>query len=106
MEARQRTAGLSVVLTAAEIRQLGLLCQITAHRLADSMGQGEQALVFHRVAEKASRQLCELQPGRAAYLLHLAASIAQLEAGSAAPQVLDAYRAALQAATAEKGACV
>jgi hypothetical protein len=110
LEQYQRASGFSPLLTAAELRQLCLLMQrYAAVVLADKADQeqaGQQALALRRTALAASRQLCKLQPGSAAYLLHLAkdTAAAEVEGGTAMKRNLKATRTAMQAAIAEKGA--
>ena len=104
LEEYQRAAGFSPMLTAAELHNLCLLVQReAAEHLAAKAQSGQQALALRRTALAASRQLCALQPGSAANLLHLANALAQLGVSKATQQESDAFRAALQAATAEKG---
>ena len=106
LEEYQRASGFSPMLTAAEMYQLCLLLQRSAATcLADETAGEQQALALRRTALAASRQLCELRPSCAAYLLHLAknTSSAGMETGSVSRREWEAYQAALQAATAEKG---
>ena len=110
LEQAQRDWGDSApVLTAAEMRQLCLLLQrFTANMLAtDQLVRGEQqAVALLQTSLRASRKLCELQPGRAAYMLQMADDLAGLQIDGPSPtrQELEAYQAALEAATAEHGA--
>ena len=104
LEEYQRVAGFRPMLTAAEMRQLSLLLQReAAAQMADKAHSEQQALALRRTALTASRQLCELQPGCAAYLLLLAQATSALQGSSATRQELEAFRAALQAAAAETG---
>ena len=103
LEEYQRAAGFSHLLTAAEMHQLCLLLQRkAAEDLAAKAQSEQQALVPWRTALAASRQLCELQPGSAAYLLLLAGALSGFTS-KGTQQELGAYRAALQAATVERG---
>ena len=107
LEVYQRASGFSHMLTAAEMRQLCLRLQRSAAtRLADQAAGEQQALALRRTALAACRQLCALQPSSAACLLPLAAGLqatSLLQASNATRQELEAFRAALQAATAENG---
>jgi hypothetical protein len=104
LEAHQRASGFDPVLTAAEMRQLCLMMQRYASRLLALSPEGaQQALALRRTALAASRQLCELRPSSAAYLLKVAKDTAELGANKTSRQELQAFQAALQAATAEKG---
>ena len=103
LEEYQRAAGFSPMLTAAEMHQLCLLLQCrAAEDLAAKAQSEQQALALRQTALAANRQLCELQPGSAAYLLLLARAVSVVEV-NATRQESEAFRAALQAATAEKG---
>ena len=104
LEEYQRASGFIHLLTVAEMRQLCLLTQRQAAARLVELTQGVQRqLALRRTALAASRQLCSLQPGSAAYLLHQAAAISEMEVSNAKQRDLVAYRAARQAATAEKG---
>ena len=105
VEARLRALGFSHVLTAAEMHQLCLLVQLRlVDRRAERVHGQQQALALRETSLAASRQLCALQPGNAAYLLHLADAFHLLYVASDARKQFDAYGAALQAATASRGA--
>jgi hypothetical protein len=110
LEKHQRASGFTHVLTAAEMRQLCPLTQRYAAVVlagnADRAQAHQQAVALRRTALAASRQLCALQSGSAAYLLHLAkdTTAASAVGSSVTRQELKAFQTALEAATEEKGA--
>lgn len=96
----QRSSGFREVMDAAEAQQLILLLQRhIAFELAEQAGSRLEARRLLAVAESASRRLCQLAPGRAAYRLKWALDLAVQRTQEAAA----AHRAALQAAEASNG---